>query len=284
LIKSQRNKAFEELAMLDQILPRVSLVVPSFNEPLDVLRASLDSVVAQTMSDFECLVVDESTDVAAAANCRNLCARDPRFHYIRPDNRIGLAASLNLGISKATAPYIARFDSDDICLPQRLERQLAFMDNHPEIDVLGAGLDIFGDDGGTLAHRHYPTDPDEIERKFQTTTAVAHPTVMMRKAVVDQFGGYDASFRFAEDLELWLRLLNNGVRFANLSEILVKYRQQSTRRDPMNWRFNLLARTKNFSSRQLPRRLFGLAAISMWQMIPPLVQEQVFHRVLLRKG
>jgi glycosyltransferase involved in cell wall biosynthesis len=264
--------------------PRVSLVVPAFNEPLDVMRTSLDSVLAQTMPDFECLVVDESTDAGAASACRRLCERDSRFRYVRPDSRIGLAGSLNLGISMAAAPYIARFDSDDICLPHRLERQLTFLDSHPDIDVLGAGLEIFDDDGRTLALRHYPTEADDIERKFQTTTAVAHPTVMMRKAVLERFGGYDVSFRFAEDLELWLRLLNNGVRFANLDEILVKYRQQSTRRNNMHWRFNLRARTKNFSGRHLPRRLVGLAAIAVWQMIPPAVQERIFHRVLLRKG
>lgn len=263
--------------------PRVSVVMPSFNEPADVLRESLDSVVAQTMADFECLVIDESTRPEAAQACKALCERDPRFRYIHPDSRIGLAGSLNLGISMSRAPLIARFDSDDICIADRLERQVTFLDSHPEVDVLGGGLEIFSAEIGTIAIRDYPVEALTIERQFQTTTPIAHPTVMMRKSILDRFGAYDPSFRFAEDLDLWLRLLNRGVRFANLPEVLVRYRQQSTARNPQHWQFNLRARTRNFSHRQLPRRLIGVLAIATWQVIPKPIQEHVFHRLLLRK-
>lgn len=271
---------------LDAVLasvPRVTVVIPSFNEPTEVLRKSLDSVAAQTMTDFECLVIDESTRPEAAATCRALCERDARFRYVHPETRIGLAASLNLGLSMARAPLIARFDADDICLPHRLERQVAFLDAHPEVGVLGGGLEIFTAEDGTIAVRDYPVDPRVIERRFQTTTPIAHPTVMMRKSVVDCFGGYDPSFRFAEDLDLWLRLLNRDVRFANLPEVLVRYRQQSTARNPQHWQFNLRARTRNFSRRQFPRRVMGVLAIAAWRVIPKPIQEHVFHRLLLRK-
>lgn len=269
-------------AMSPKAAPRVSIIIPSFNEPIEVLRESLDSVVAQTMGDFECLVIDESTLPEAAAACRALCERDVRFRYVHPDTRIGLAASLNLGLSMASAPLVARFDSDDICLPDRLERQTAYLDAHPDVGVLGGGLEIFSTEGGTIAIRHYPVAPRAIERSFQTTTPIAHPTVMMRKAVLDHCGGYDPSFRFAEDLDLWLRMLNHGVRFANLPEVLVRYRQHSTARNPRHWQFNLRARTRNFSRRHLPRRMVGVLAIATWLVIPKPIQEHVFHRLLLR--
>jgi glycosyltransferase involved in cell wall biosynthesis len=204
------------------IVPRVTIVVPSFNEAADVLRESLDSVAAQTMGDFECLVIDESTRPESAAACRALCERDSRFRYVHPNTRIGLAASLNLGLSLARAPLIARFDADDICLPYRLERQVAFLEAYPDVDVLGGGLEIFTAEAGTIAIRDYPVDPQTIERRFHTTTPIAHPTVMMRKSVVDRFGGYDTSFCFAEDLDLWLRLINRGVCFANLPDVVVQ--------------------------------------------------------------
>lgn len=264
--------------------PRVSIVMPSFNEPEEVLRESLDSVAGQTMGDFECIVIDESTQPEAAAACRALCARDARFRYIHPDTRIGLAASLNLGLSMARASLIARFDADDICLPHRLERQVAFLEAHPDVGVLGGGLEIFTANAGTIAIRDYPADPAVIERRFQTTTPIAHPTVMMRKSVLDRFGGYDPSFRFAEDLDLWLRLLNHDVRFANLPEVLVRYRQQSTARNPQHWKFNLRARTRNFSRRQFPRRVMGVLAIATWRVIPKPIQEKVFRRLLLRNS
>lgn len=267
----------------NSVVPRITIVMPSFNEPADVLRESLDSVAAQTMGDFECLVIDESSQPEAAAACRMLCERDGRFRYVHPETRIGLAGSLNLGVSMARAPLIARFDADDICLPYRLERQVAFLDAHPDVDVLGGGLEIFTAEAGTIAIRDYPVDPDVIERRFQTTTPIAHPTVMMRKSVLDRFGGYDPSFRFAEDLDLWLRLLNHGVRFSNLPEVLVRYRQQSTARNPQHWKFNLRARTRNFSHSQFTLRVWGMLAIAAWRIIPKPIQKQVFRRLLLRK-
>ncbi len=266
------------------MMPEVTVVIPAFNEPRDVLALSLGSVAAQTFTDFECLVVDESTDPASAAACRDFCERDKRFRYVNPETRIGLAASLNLGISLARGELIARFDSDDVCLPNRLALQVAYMTAHPYVEVLGGGLEIISDAGKTLAFRDYPEDHATIERRFQTTTPIAHPTVMVRKHIFDQHGGYDSSFRFAEDLDLWLRLLNQGVQFANLKEVLVQYRQQNTRRNPGHWRYNLRARTRNFSTRELPMRLVGICAIALWGGLPGVVQERVVYCLLLRRS
>jgi len=264
--------------------PRVTFVVPAFNEPGEVIRQSLDSVAAQTLSDFECIVVDESTDPVAAEAARALCERDSRFHYVRPETRLGLAASLNLGIAMARAPLIARFDSDDICQVERLHRQVAFMDEHPEVGVLGGGLEIMDEACESLAFRWYPADHASIERKLQTTTAIAHPTVMMRKSLIEQYGGYDPSFLFAEDLDLWLRLINRGVRFANLPDVLVRYRQQHTNRDSRHWEFNLRARKRNFAMRCLPQRFLGLCIFAVWGKVPVDMQQRIFRELLLRRG
>lgn len=263
--------------------PAVTLVVPAFNEEPAVLAQSLDSVATQTFADFECIVVDESTAPESAQACRDLCARDPRFRYVHPEQRLGLAASLNLGIAMARAPLIARFDSDDVCQPDRLALQVDYLRRHPEVDVLGGGLEIMDESGRTLAYRAYPAEDAEIQRRFDTTTAVAHPTVMMRKSVLDRFGVYDPAFRFAEDLDLWLRLGNHGVRFANLSQVLVRYRQADTSRNRGHWDFNLRARTRNFSWRGRPRRALGIAAIAIWARIPRALQQRVFHGVLLQR-
>jgi GT2 family glycosyltransferase len=115
-----------------------------------------------------------------------------------------------------------------------------------------------------------------------TTTPIAHPTVMIRKQILDRFGGYDPAFRFAEDLDLWLRLLGHGVRFGNVGAILVRYRQQNTRRKADHWQFNLKARRRHFGKRHLPRRLAGLAAIATWRFVPQGIQEWVFRLMLLR--
>lgn len=258
--------------------------MPAFNESAEVMRQSLDSIAAQTLTDFECIVVDESTDPEAAGACRELCQRDSRFRYEHPEKRIGLAASLNFGIAMARAPLIARFDSDDICMPERLQRQVDFLDKHPDIGVLGGALEIMDENCRTLAFRVYPELHPLIERKLQTTTPIAHPTVMFRKALFDASGGYDSKFRFAEDLDLWLRLANRGVRFANLPDVMVRYRQQHTSRNPRHWEFNLLARRRNFTMRYLPHRLLGLSIFFIWGKLPPSFQHRVFHGLLLRRG
>lgn len=263
-------------------LPRISVVIPVFNEPEVVLEQSLASVAAQTFGDFEALVIDESTRAESAEACREICARDPRFRYLRPATRIGLAASLNFGIQEARAEFIARFDSDDFCLPERFSTQIAHFDRYPETGVLGCAIEIVSEDGEPLATRHYPTDHDEIERQFMTTTAIAHPTVMMRKALLERFGAYDGSFRFAEDLDLWLRLLGKGVRFSNVTPVLVRYRQQNTQRKADHWKFNLKARLRNFGTRHLLRRAAGIAAIAVWRFVPFGIQDRIFKRILLR--
>lgn len=260
---------------------KVTLLVPAFNEPEDILEQSLSSVMAQTFTDFECIVVDESTRPEAAQACERICARDPRFRYVHPTERLGLPGSLNLAISMARSPLLARFDSDDVCLPDRLAVQVAFMDAHPDIGVVGAGLQLIDEAGRPTAERHYPERSEDIARKLQFTTTLAHPTVMYRADVAKRFGGYDPTFRFAEDLDLWLRWLNRGVKFANVPDVLVKYRQAQTRRHRNHWRFNLRARVRNFGPSHLLRRVAGILCIGTWSILPPSVQESVFRLVLL---
>lgn len=108
------------------VVPLISVIIPTFNENVKFLRASLESVRTQTLTDFECIVIDESTNSEAASVCRRFCSENSRFQYIRPNKRIGLAGSLNLAISQARGKLIARFDSDDVCMPNRLELQAAF--------------------------------------------------------------------------------------------------------------------------------------------------------------
>nr|WP_168561039.1 glycosyltransferase [Rhizobacter sp. SG703] len=263
--------------------PRVSLVVPCFNEAPEIVRASLDSVRAQTLADFECLVIDESTDAQRALACRQLCERDARFIYVHPSERLGLARSLNLGISRARGEFIARFDSDDVCMPQRLAAQVAWLDAHPQAGVVGGALEIMDEDGTTLAFRHYPGTHAAIARGMHMTTTIAHPTVMFRRELAGRHGTYDPDFRFSEDLDLWLRWLNAGVVFGNLPDMLVRYRQQNTRRHQDHWRFNLKARTRNFAGRHLLRRSVGICGIALWSTLPASVQEGVFRSLLLKR-
>jgi glycosyltransferase involved in cell wall biosynthesis len=264
-------------------IPLVTVVVPSFNEDPHIVRASLESIRAQSFTHFECFVVDESTRPELADACRSICAEDNRFTYFHPTERLGLARSLNLAIGRARGQLIARFDSDDVCMPERLELQVAFLRAHPEISVVGGAMDIIGTNGRFIAHRSYPKSSIEIASAMQLTNAIAHPTVMFRKEVIDRFGGYNPDYRYCEDLDLWLRWMNAGLLFENLPQVLVQYRQDNTRRNQLNWRYNLRVRLSNFSHRHLIRRIIGITCIAAWVVVPGKLQEQIYKLILLSR-
>jgi glycosyltransferase involved in cell wall biosynthesis len=267
--------------MTPQSGPSVSIILPCFNEAPEIVSASFKSIVEQSCQEFECLVVDESSDPVKAEVVRDLCAVDPRFTYVRPDSRIGLAGSLNLGISRSNGNFIARFDADDLCVAKRLEWQMGFLIDHPEVGVVGGAMEIIDESGTTTAYRGYPLVHEGICAKMMWTNAMAHPTVMFRREVLEVNGGYDPNIG-AEDLELWLRWMKRGVKFANLPQALVMYRQGSTVRSRVNWSGNLRARCRHFSRKYLMRRLFGICAIAIWANIPASFQEWLYRSLILR--
>ena len=265
--------------------PKISCIIPCFNEDPTILRRSLTSIINQTYNNFECLVIDESTNAKTVEACREICNSDPRFHYFHPEQRVGLAGSLNLGIQEAKGEFIARFDSDDICSSKRFSLQVKFLDENPEIGVVGSSLAIIDNQGDVIGHRVYPSNHESIEKKFIFSNGMAHPTVMFRKSVLQTSGGaYDPTFRYAEDLEFWLRLLNCKVIFANLSEPLVKYRQQFTNRSKENWKCNIRARIKNYSSPYRFKKIIGISCIALWMIVPIVFQRFLFQINQLKKA
>lgn len=260
--------------------PLVSVLVPTFNEDLETIETSFGSLRSQSWADFDCQVIDESTDPGRAAAIREACSQDQRFHYLRPESRIGLAASLNLGFANASGEFIARFDADDRCHPDRLALQVSFLTDHPDVGILGGAMAIMDDAGRITARRSYPLAHTGIARAMMLKNAMGHPTVMFRRTVAEAHGAYDPTFRFSEDLELWLRWLAAGVIFRNLPDTLVSYRQQTTNRRIENWESNLRARRKHFSTEHLPLRLLGLGSILLWSKLPAWLQERVYKRLI----
>ena len=261
-------------------MPKISCIVPCFNETIKNLDDSLKSLSSQTFTDFECILIDESTDIDSSLQCERICKLDARFTYIRPKKRLGLAGSLNLGIDASSGEYIARFDSDDICAIERFALQSEFLDQNPEIGLVGGFMEIIDESGLLIGYRNYPISHKEIQKKFIFSNALAHPTVMMRRSTLLNSGRrYDPNFKFAEDLELWLGLLNRGILFANLPVALVRYRQQTTTRYFGNWIYNVKARIKNLSSPYVSLKIFGILVIITWSLMPKFVQVFIFRKL-----
>lgn len=269
--------------MLINIEPQVSVVMACFNEHPYFLELSLRSLMRQSFANFECIVIDDSTDAGVAKLCKYICNSDPRFRYIHTVQKIGLAASLNLGIKLAKADLIVRFDSDDICRHDRLAVQIKFLNENPGISVLGSAVEIINFDGKKIGERLYPILHEEIQKKFVFSSAVAHPTVIFRKKVFDELGCvYDTSFSFSEDLDLWLRLLNKGVKFANLPDALVQHRRHHTSRHKSHWKFNVKTRLINISRPYVIRKLICIFGLVIWAYLPRDVQHFLFRFIQLR--
>lgn len=263
--------------------PLISIIVPNFNEEQKLLFESLYSLKNQTYSNFEVIIVDESTELGLADFCKQQCNSDCRFIYIRPEQRLGLAASLNLGLQKASGIYIARFDSDDICHLSRFEKQVEFLEENKDIDIVGSWIDVINEKKDTIYKRKYPISHAEITRKFIFSSAIAHPSVMFRKALInsgDFF--YDPSFKYCEDLELWLRLLRKGARFANIPESLVFYRQEDSVRPGNHWMFNYKARKKNLVAPNYIWKFTVMNLILLWSLVPSWAQRVIYKRITLK--
>jgi len=181
------------------------------------VRQAIDSVLAQTEADLELIVVDDgSTDatpqiVAASPDVRLRVARRPHE---------GLTRALNHALALARAPIVARLDADDVALPERLARQLAFLDAHPEIGVLGSAAREINGHGRDVGIVRPPLDDRTLRRVLIRRNPMVHSSITMRRTLVEAVGGYDASFAVAQDYDLWMRLAA-VTRLANLAEPLV---------------------------------------------------------------
>lgn len=199
----------------------VSVVMGVWQTPPRYLRAAIRSVLDQTHRSFELIIIEDPSSESAGDVVREL--NDPRVRYRLREGRGGLTSALREGVSMASAPLIARLDGDDICEPQRLAVQLKYLEEHPDIAVVGSALSIIDEQDHIVGRRRYPLTHDDIATTMRRYNCMAHPSVMFRKADVDAVGGYDVA-QSLEDYELWCRMIAAGYRFANLPDALVRYR------------------------------------------------------------
>lgn len=236
----------------------ISIIIPVYNVDTIILSKSFESITNQTFRNFEAIIIDDSTKIETSQFCIKYCKFDNRFQYIRPEKKMGLVNALNLGIKNSNFDLVARFDSDDICNLDRLYKQITFMKNNQEIDVLGGNIEVINSKDDYLYTRKYPIKHRDIARSMHIICPIAHPTVLYKKEVIVNNGYYDNNFKYAEDIDLWLRLLSTGVKFANLNIPLIKYRQDTLVRNKDHYKYFLKARRKNFSLKYLPFNILGI--------------------------
>jgi glycosyltransferase involved in cell wall biosynthesis len=196
--------------------PAVSVLMGVWNGAPQV-REAIESALSQTMADLELIVVDDDSRDATPGILASI--RDPRFQVVRRA-RGGLTSALNAALRLARAPLVARLDADDVALPERLERQLAFLSAHPDVGLVGTAAREVDASGREVAIVRPPADDAGIRRALIRRNPFVHSSVVMRRAALEQAGGYDETFPVAQDYDLWMRM-SRVTRMANLPEPLV---------------------------------------------------------------
>lgn len=202
--------------------PSVSIVVPVFMPHPVYFRQAIESVLNQTFTDLELIVVEDPSASSGQTLLEGIA--DPRLKYLLNAERTSLPRQHNRALSEARGRFICRFDADDICEPQRVERQLAFLQSHPDIDVVGSFLTVIDEQASVVGGRRYPTRHEDIVSSMRRFNPIANSTVMFRREIYQRFGGWRDSVLPAQDYEWYSRLAAGGARFANLDEPLVRYR------------------------------------------------------------
>lgn len=189
-----------------------------YNEE-EYLSKSIESVLGQTYDDYEFIIVDDcstddSTDIIRSYT-------DGRIHRIENERNRGLTYSLNRALEHAAGTYVARQDADDISEPDRLERQVQFLDTHDEVAVVGTGTYFIDGDERVIDHRIPKCDPGFDD--FMDKGHLIHGSIMARRSILESTGGYNDFFRYGQDQELWLRLTQH-YQLANIPEPLYQHR------------------------------------------------------------
>ncbi len=197
--------------------PLVSIALPVKNMADSVGRA-IESVLAQTYTNWELLILDDgSTDDLAAVVGLFV---DARIRLITDDNQMGFSAKLNLAVKLAKGQYFARFDADDLMRPERLARQVTFLEQHPNVDLVGTALSVFGQNGRVLSERIFPTTHTQIVAQPYNGFLMAHPTWLGKTSWFGHWQ-YQNLPRY-EDQDILLRAYQSSI-YANLSDVLLDY-------------------------------------------------------------
>lgn len=226
-------------------MPKVSVVVPAYNAE-KYIQEAVDSILFQNFTDFELIIINDCSSDKTEEIIQSIS--DSRIIYLKNDVNMGVAETLNRGLDIAQGKYIARMDADDISLGNRLKIQADMLDNHSELAVIGSNVESFNETD-IISTGWSSTDPSQMKVDLFFSCGLAHPSVMMRRDVIKELGGYNPDYNGLEDYELWCRVIEK-YEITTLPDILLRYRihgNQVTKNPSAEYR----ARMHNLKIRQL---------------------------------
>lgn len=201
--------------------PLVSVLIPAHGK-LPFLDETLISINKQTYRNLEVIIVDDRSQIDLEKSSHKI-----EFPYrIVKSTEPGIVAAMNTGLTLTKGKYIARIDADDLMVPERIALQVAVMEQEADLAVLGSQVWIIDEQGRKIRPSSYPIKEKELLRRLRFYNCMAHPSVLIRKELLDRVGGYREISKYAEDYDLWRRIQKLG-RIRNLSDRLTHYRQHS---------------------------------------------------------
>src|SRR3989449_3075477 len=209
--------------------PKISIVMPVRNAA-ETLRVALESVRSQTFQDWELVVVDDGSKDDTAGILESAARADPRIRILS-QAAFGIAEALQRGCAAARGEFVARLDADDWIPPERLLRQLEFFERHPQLGLVSCRVRHGGEQTAQAGYAAHVTwinsllTPADIALRRFVESPVAHPSVMFRRALLQEYGGYESG-DFPEDYELWLKWMDAGVQFAKVDAELLVWNDQ----------------------------------------------------------
>jgi glycosyltransferase involved in cell wall biosynthesis len=235
--------------------PLVSVVMPAYNAER-FLRQAIESVLAQTYTNFELVVIDDGSSDGSWAIMQELAARDTRVRAFRNERNLGIVRTRNrlFAESSPASEYFAVLDGDDVCLPERLALQVAFLQAHADHALVGGNLRVIDEYGVEVGVRRYPSSHEAIMRVITRYNPIAQPASMFRRSAVQAVGEYDERYARCQDYELWLRMAER-FKLANLDAFVIEYRVSATQGKSVQLRESL-AYTIDIQRRWLFRRQF----------------------------
>ena len=203
--------------------PKVTVLMSVYNGER-FLREAIESILTQTFTDFEFLIIDDGSTDATAQILSEYAGQDARIRIVTNETNIGLTKSLNKGIDLAKGEYIARMDADDVSLPERLEKQYRFFKNYPEYTVIGTWGEIINEKDEIIGMLQPEFTFETILSNTFWGCRLVHPSTFYRKKQIRLIHGYNETLAATQDYDLWLRIIAQGWKIANLPEILIQYR------------------------------------------------------------
>ena len=242
--------------------------MPVYNEKAAYLSQAIESVLEQTFADFEFLIIDDgSTESKCVRILDEYARKDPRIRLVRNQKNLRLTKTLNIGLSLAKGEFIARLDSDDFSQPERLEKQLKFMEANPECILCGSWVHLIDEKDKVIGEKKSPTSYEAIKKGIIAHNFFTHSTWFFRKDIIQKYGGYSEKAVKTEDYDLLLKLIPRH-RVENIPQFLGSYRINqngiSFKSNKEQEKYSIIARFRALKN-------YGYPKIYFFKMVPGIL-------------